>query len=59
MVVQDPNHPSTAGLPARWKVQDEIYSFNLDPRLMGAKVVLSVDETTYQGPSPYSITYSF
>lgn len=46
MVVQEA-HPATAGLPQRWRVADEVYNFNSDPRDIGAKVVLSVDETSY------------
>lgn len=47
MIVADPSHPSTAGLPPRWRVQDEIYNFNHDPRALGAVVVLTADETSY------------
>jgi len=47
MIVLDPSHPSTAGLPPRWKVQDEIYNFVQDPRSIGAKVVLAADESSY------------
>lgn len=36
-------------LPERWSVQDEIYNFKSDPRSTGAKVLLSVDETSYTG----------
>jgi hypothetical protein len=46
MVVEEA-HPATIGLPARWKVQDEVYNFNSDPRTLGAVVVISVDETSY------------
>ena len=49
MVVADPSHPSTASLPPRWEVQDEIYNFNHDPRALGAVVVLTADESTYNG----------
>jgi hypothetical protein len=43
-------HPSTAGLPPRWNVSDEIYNFDRDPRALGAVVVLTADETTYNDP---------
>ena len=33
-------------LPARWNVTEEVYNFLTDPRAVGAKVLLSVDETT-------------
>ncbi|PVF98111.1 class I glutamine amidotransferase-like protein [Serendipita vermifera] len=52
--VLDPTHPSTEGLPGRWHVQDEIYYFTRDPRRLGAVVVLSVDDTSYEGGSDYS-----
>ncbi|KAG7089790.1 hypothetical protein E1B28_011441 [Marasmius oreades] len=45
--VLDRSHPSTTMLPARWKVQDEMYNFKSDPRALGAKVILSADESTY------------
>lgn len=48
MVVQDPDHPSTKHLPQRWTVEDEVYNFNHDPRDLGAKVVLTVDEDSYE-----------
>lgn len=54
IVVIDPDHPSTAGLPPRWHVQDEIYNFNHDPRRLGAVVVLSVDNTTYVDDGDHS-----
>ena len=43
----DPAHPLAAGLPAEWRMTDEWYSFKTSPRLTGAKVVLSLDESTY------------
>jgi type 1 glutamine amidotransferase len=48
VVVEDPAHPATAGLPARWDVLDEWYDFAPDPRA-GVHVLASVDETTYEG----------
>jgi hypothetical protein len=56
MVVLDPTHPSTQGLPARWHVADEVYNFNHDPRRLGAVVVLSVDETSYRDDGDHSPT---
>jgi hypothetical protein len=47
--VLDPNHPSTSMLPARWTVIEEVYNFLSDPRDVGAKVLLSVDESSYIG----------
>ncbi|KZT56912.1 hypothetical protein CALCODRAFT_496734 [Calocera cornea HHB12733] len=49
IVVLDPTHPSTAMLPARWEVYDEMYNFKSDPRAVGAKVILTVDESSYVG----------
>jgi glucose/arabinose dehydrogenase/PKD repeat protein len=44
--VEDPAHPSTATLPARWSRLDEWYNFRTNPR--GAVHVLaSLDETSY------------
>ena len=44
--VEDPAHPSTAGLPALWSRTDEWYNFRTNPR--GAVHVLaSLDEKTY------------
>jgi hypothetical protein len=44
------DHPSTVGLPHRWKVQDEIYNFDRDPRDLDSIVVLTADESTYNDP---------
>ncbi|KAF8604684.1 class I glutamine amidotransferase-like protein [Ceratobasidium sp. AG-I] len=46
-VIVDRTHPSTSMLPDRWTFTEEAYNFRSDPRLVGAKVVLSVDETSY------------
>ncbi|KAG8802792.1 hypothetical protein FRC17_006340, partial [Serendipita sp. 399] len=54
MVVDHPDHPSTVGLPPRWRVTDEIYNFNHDPRALGAVVVLSVDEKSYLDDGDHS-----
>lgn len=35
------------GLPASWTMQDEWYSFKNNPRQGGAKVIATLDETTY------------
>jgi len=44
--VEDPAHPSTAGLPARWSRLDELYNYRTNPRST-AHVLASLDETTY------------
>jgi PKD repeat protein/glucose/arabinose dehydrogenase/type 1 glutamine amidotransferase len=46
--VEDPAHPSTAGLPARWTRTDEWYDFQTNPRA-NVHVLTSLDETTYAG----------
>ncbi|WP_243731726.1 ThuA domain-containing protein [Nocardioides ochotonae] len=44
--VEDPAHPSTAGIEPRWERTDEWYNYRTNPR--GAVHVLaSMDETTY------------
>ena len=35
------------GLPAEWTMNDEWYSFSTNPRKAGAKVLATLDETTY------------
>ncbi|KAI0751227.1 class I glutamine amidotransferase-like protein [Daedaleopsis nitida] len=47
-----PSHPSTANLPKVWAVRDEMYNFKSDPRSVGATVVLSADESSYNDPGP-------
>lgn len=46
--VEDPDHPSTAGLPAVWRHRDEWYEFDRNPRGR-VRVLLTVDESTYDG----------
>ncbi|KAL1748529.1 trehalose utilization-domain-containing protein [Schizophyllum fasciatum] len=48
--VVDSSHPSTSMLPQRWQVRDEMYNFKSDPRDVGAVVILSADESTYEDP---------
>jgi len=47
--VVDATHPSTEMLPDRWTFVEEVYNFRSDPRDVGAKVLLSVDESSYTG----------
>lgn len=44
--VEDPAHPSTESLPARWTRYDEWYNFQSNPRGR-VHVVASLDETSY------------
>jgi len=50
--VLEPEHPSTKMLPATWNLKDEPYKFEIDPRRLGAKVVLSADESSYVDNTP-------
>jgi cytochrome c len=46
--IENPDHPSTRGLPASWERTDEWYNFRSNPR--GAvRVLATLDETTYSG----------
>ena len=46
--VEDPVHPSTAGLPSKWVRSDEWYDFRTNPRGT-VHVLASLDEKTYSG----------
>jgi type 1 glutamine amidotransferase len=46
--IEDPDHPSTRGLPRDWERSDEWYNFVGNPRGV-VHVLASVDETTYSG----------
>ena len=46
-VVVDSAHPLAEGLPAEWRMTDEWYSFRTNPRAAGARVLLTLDESTY------------
>ena len=48
--VEDPAHPSTAGLPTEWTRTDEWYDYQTNPRGT-AHVLQSLDEKTYTGGS--------
>ncbi|MEE6287399.1 ThuA domain-containing protein [Georgenia sp. MJ173] len=50
VVVEDPAHPSTEHLPARWDRTDEWYSFRDNPR-GDVHVLASLDESTYNAGS--------
>jgi len=47
-IVANKAHPLAKALPAEWRMTDEWYSFSTDPRRVGAKVVLTLDERTYK-----------
>lgn len=46
-VAVDKSHPLAARLPTEWRMSDEWYSFKNNPRATGAKVLLTLDESTY------------
>jgi cytochrome c len=46
VVVTDPRHLSTLGLPRRWSRTDEWYNFSSNPR-PAVRVLATLDETTY------------
>ncbi|MGH9320134.1 MAG: ThuA domain-containing protein [Vicinamibacteria bacterium] len=46
-LVEDREHPATAHLPETWVHTDEHYNFRTNPRESGARVLVSIDETTY------------
>lgn len=48
VVVADPAHGVTRGLPAEWTMTDEWYSFAKSPRGSGAHVLATLDETSYR-----------
>ena len=50
MVLESPNHPSTAMLPKAWSRFDEWYNFTSNPR-EDVHVLLTLDESTYSGGS--------
>jgi type 1 glutamine amidotransferase len=48
VVVNDAGHPVAKGLPREWTMNDEWYSFRTNPRSVGARVIATLDETTYK-----------
>ena len=46
--IDDAAHPVAKGLPATWDMSDEWYSFKTNPRTTGAKVIATLDESTYK-----------
>jgi len=47
IVVDDPRSWIAHGLPQKWTMRDEWYSFQASPRLSGAHVLARLDESTY------------
>ena len=48
--IEDPTHPSTAGLPVAWTRIDEWYNYRTNPRSQ-VHVLATLDESTYSGGS--------
>lgn len=46
--LEDGAHPVARGLPAQWDVNDEWYSFKTNPRATGARIIATLDESTYK-----------
>lgn len=46
-VAVNKDHPLAARLPAEWRMTDEWYSFKTNPRKVGARVIATLDESTY------------
>lgn len=51
-IVANPAHPLAKTLPGEWVMNDEWYSFRTNPRTVGAKVILTLDEASYQPVGP-------
>jgi cytochrome c len=49
IVVENPDHPSTAHLPDPWLRTDEWYNFRTNPRDRGVNVLLRLDTESYVG----------
>ncbi|KAJ1305200.1 hypothetical protein OPQ81_000230 [Rhizoctonia solani] len=47
-VKQTTGHPATNPTPDRWSFDEEVYSFASDPRSLGAKLLFSVDSSSYK-----------
>jgi uncharacterized protein len=48
-------HPLAKSLPGEWRMTDEWYSFKSNPKAVGAKVILSLDESTYKPEGPMGV----
>lgn len=51
-IAVDPGHALAMTLPAEWRMTDEWYSFRGNPRAAGARVVLTLDENSYDPRTP-------
>ncbi|MEZ5743715.1 MAG: ThuA domain-containing protein [Sphingomonadaceae bacterium] len=48
VAIEDFDHPAVAGLPGEFTMNDEWYSFKTNPRDSGARVIATLDESTYE-----------
>jgi uncharacterized protein len=51
-IVVDKSHNLSSALPIEWRMTDEWYSFKTNPRKAGAKVLLTLDEASYNPNDP-------
>ncbi len=51
LIREDGAHPATRHLPQRWRFEDELYSFHASPRGRGVRVLLRLDEDSYETPA--------
>ena len=47
ITIEDATHPIARGLPREWEMKDEWYSFKTNPREAGARIIATLDESTY------------
>jgi type 1 glutamine amidotransferase len=47
VAIDDASHPIAKALPREWTMSDEWYSFKTNPRAAGARVIATLDESTY------------
>jgi hypothetical protein len=65
LTVVEKNHPSTSSLPAHWTLADEdAYNFKSNPKLLGATVLLNLEEAgldnaTMGSDHPYSWYHAY
>lgn len=52
VVVEAKDHPIARGMPGEWTMNDEWYSFRASPRMTGATVIATLDESTYKQAGP-------
>ncbi len=48
LILEARDHPVSRALPKEWTMKDEWYSFRSNPRTIGATVILTLDEASYE-----------